>query len=441
MKLSFSDPYAIRMNFLQRCAVPCRPAVFSLVIVLTSASCSTPPVDPGLETYIAGIKAIDNHAHPMLNLAKGAAPDTDYDALPLDAIPEATPPLRLRGDHPDWVAATNATKDIAGGKPELALDRAGIDIMLANRVSVGPSLAPPRFLWVSFADALMLPLDGKLEAARTPDTRKLYAIETKLLRRYMHDLAVEKLPASLDEYVKRIVTPTLERQKKAGAVAVKFEAAYLRALDFDDPNPEVARSVYSRYASGGVPTRAEYKSLQDYLFRVIAREAGRLGMSVHIHSTSGAGGYFSARGADPYLLESAMNDSTLRGTAFVIIHGGWPMTDHTLAMMGRGKVYADISMTDLIAGPSNLAAALRMWLEAWPERVLFGTDAFDGGPKQSWEAGAYMASKLARHALGLALTQMMRDGSITRARAEELARMVLRENAAALYGLGARKTE
>ena len=70
-------------------------------------------------------------------------------------------------------------------------------------------------------------------------------------------------------------------------------------------------------------------------------------------------------------------------------------------------------------------------------RVLFGTDAFDGGKDQSWEAGALIATNSARRALGLALTGMMRDGVITRERAEQLARMVLRENAVALYGLGA----
>jgi hypothetical protein len=38
--------------------------------------------------------------------------------------------------------------------------------------------------------------------------------------------------------------------------------------------------------------------------------------------------------------------------------------------------------------------------------------------------------------LAIALTGMMRDGEIGRERAHALARMVLRENAAAVYGLG-----
>ena len=40
-----------------------------------------------------------------------------------------------------------------------------------------------------------------------------------------------------------------------------------------------------------------------------------------------------------------------------------------------------------------------------------------------------------REALGLALTGMLRDNQITRERAVELAKMVLRENAKKLYGL------
>src|SRR5207253_11053005 len=78
--------------------------------------------------------------------------------------------------------------------PDWALDRAGIDVMLANRVAMGPGLAAPRFRWVSFVDALMLPLDTRNEGARTPDTHALYPREARLLRRYLHDLGLTTLP-------------------------------------------------------------------------------------------------------------------------------------------------------------------------------------------------------------------------------------------------------
>jgi hypothetical protein len=48
---------------------------------------------------------------------------------------------------------------------------------------------------------------------------------------------------------------------------------------------------------------------------------------------------------------------------------------------------------------------------------------------------AWVGSTTARQALAIALTGMLRDGEIGRDRARALARMVLRENAMAVYGL------
>ena len=92
-------------------------------------------------------------------------------------------------------------------------------------------------------------------------------------------------------------------------------------------------------------------------------------------------------------------------------------------------------MMVLVLEPMQLAGVLRQWLAEWPEKVLYGSDAFDGGPDQGWEEVAWMAATTARRALGIALTGMMRDGEITRDRAQTLARMVLRENALRLYRL------
>jgi predicted TIM-barrel fold metal-dependent hydrolase len=169
--------------------------------------------------------------------------------------------------------------------------------------------------------------------------------------------------------------------------------------------------------------------------RAIARAAGRNNLAIQIHVLETFGGFYSPRGSSPHLLEPAFNDSTLRGTTFVIVHGGWPRTDETMALLGKPNVYADISMIDDILSPTVLAGVLRQWLGEWPEKVLFGTDAFDGGVEQGWEQVAWVGTTTARRALGIALTGMMNDGEISRARAEQLARMVLRENAIRLYGL------
>ena len=81
---------------------------------------------------------------------------------------------------------------------------------------------------------------------------------------------------------------------------------------------------------------------------------------------------------------------------------------------------------------------LRKWLADSPEKILFGTDAFDGGDAQGWEQVASVASHNSRVALTEALSDMMHDGTISRERAKALARMVLRENAMTAYHLSAK---
>jgi uncharacterized protein len=437
----------------------CAAGLLSLAgAIAPSAMAGQVPVDSALAAYISGIRAIDSHAHPMRPVPAGAPADSEYDALPLDGIPPFPLPWRLRGENPEWRAAAAAlfgvrpdtgaayaaalasarakTLQEQGERyPTWVLERAGIDVMLANRIALGAGLAAPRFLWVPFADPLMLPLDTRGEAARTLDMRSLYPKEAALLRRYMRELGVRALPPTLDAYVRTVVAATLERERQGGAVAVKFEAAYLRPLDFDDPDPATARRVYARYAAGGTPTHAEYKALQDHLFRVIVRECGRLGMAVQIHASEGFGGSYSPRGSAPFLLEPAFNDSTLRKANFVIVHAGWPLVAQTEAMLGKPNVYADISAMVVFVEPAQIAAALRQWLSIWPEKIMFGTDAFEGGTEQGWDQVAWVGTAVARRTLAAALTAMMRDGEIDRPRAEALARMVMRENAIAAYHL------
>jgi len=434
--------------------IPPLHAAFLLFAVACTAS--APAVDPDLATYIAGIHAIDDHAHPMRPVMAGEPADTDFDALPLDGIPPFDIPWRLLLENPEWDGVARVVFDVADADTSAdglraareqaraahgrdyalwVLDRIGTDIMLANRIAMGDGLAPPRFRWIAFADPLLFPLDTRAEAGRTPDAAALYPKEDALLRRYMADLGVTTLPRSLAGFVTDVVFATLGRERQLGAVAIKFEAAYLRSLDFTDPDADAATRVYARYVNGGAPTRAEYKVLEDYLFREIAREAGRLGMVVQIHVFNGFGGYYDTSGSEPRRLQPVFDDPSLRGTRFVIVHGGWPEVGQSESMMSKPNVWADISMMDLVLEPSRLALVLRQWLQRWPDRVLFGSDAFDGGPDQTWADVAAFSSRSARDALGIALTGMLRDGEITRERAQDLARMVLRENALAVYPL------
>jgi hypothetical protein len=429
----------------------------ALLICLTvvSARAQTAP-DPSLLAEINQIKAFDNHAHPLKVVAAGET-DTEYDALPPEGLEDAPLPLRLRPDNLELVGAWRelygyrfadmsevhlqtlraAKQRVARAQgdnfPNWVLDRLHIETMLANRIALGRGLAAPRFRWVAFADALLLPLNNDALKQINPDYRVFYPGEERLLKRYLVAANYDAPPAMLADYLSKVVTPTLEWQRHNGAVAVKFEAAYLRSLDFADPPEAEARRIYARYVKGGEPPAAEYKLLQDFLLRYIAREAGRLGLAVHFHTGGGIGGYFGVNGSNPLLLEPLFNDPALRKTNFVLIHGGYPFARQTQALFAKPNVYADFSAQTFVTYPRELSTVIRSWLEFMPEKVMFATDAFAFTPEVSWEEIAWLSNHTSRRALALALTGMMQDGEITRARALELAHMVLHDNAAKLY--------
>jgi predicted TIM-barrel fold metal-dependent hydrolase len=219
------------------------------------------------------------------------------------------------------------------------------------------------------------------------------------------------------------------------AVAIKFVAAYMRPLSFENIPKATAARVYARYVRGGEPSWSEYKKLEDFLFRYIASEAGRLRLPVQIHTGGGCGHYFNLSNGNPLLLESVLNDPALRKTTFVLIHGGYPFVKETEFLLEKPHVYADFSAQTFLLQPATLARVIRGWLEYEPEKVLFATDASPATPEVRWEESAWTTNKNAREALAIALSGMINDGDITRERALELARMVLRENARGLYGL------
>lgn len=416
-------------------------------------------IDRDLLSDISKIKAIDNHAHPLKYVAPGEKADDEYDALPLEAIPPFPFPQRLMPTNLEFVGAwrdlyryshddmseahvrelLSAKQKILSERgdsfPNWILDQLNIETMFANRIAMGRGLAAPRFRWVSFVDALLFPLSNEAAKRSNPDYKGLYPSEEKLLKRYLAEANVRSLPATLDSYLKTVVTPTLERQKRGGAVAIKYEAAYLRRLDFDDPDEARARATYARFVRGGEPPARDYKALQDFLFFYIAREAGRLGLAVHIHCIEGVGGFYRQSGSNPLLLETVFNDPVLRKTNFVVVHGAYPYTKEMSSLMSKPNVYADFSGQTFLIYPRELSEILRNWMETGPDKILFGTDAFSFGPEIGWGEVAWQSNTTARQALALALTGMINDGEINRGRAIELARLVLRENAMRLYGL------
>ncbi len=415
-------------------------------------------IDPKIAAAISSIAAIDDHAHPVLPPPNDSA-DRNFDALPVDNMEPQTDPVAWRLDNPQLTVAWNALwsfdqaapLDVDGMKrlnearakvksregqryADWVLDQAGIGVMLSNRVAMGQGLARPRFQWVPYVDALLFPLDNT-DQQTTPDKKQFFPLEERLRAQYLKAVGIVAVPPTLAEYLTRVVTPTLERQKSEGALAEKFEVAYLRGFDFADTPRSEAERIYSKWVGREHPDSVEYKALQDFLFRYIAAECGRLGMPVHLHTMSGGGGYFDIAKGNPLLLESVFDDVRLRKTRFVMLHGGWPFVREAGSLLQKPNVFLDLSQQVLTFPPRTMAVWLREWLETYPDKVMFGTDGYPFSESMGWEEATWIASHNARQAIGLALTGMVRDGEISRNRAIEIAQQVLSGTAARLYDL------
>ncbi|MHC4510458.1 MAG: ankyrin repeat domain-containing protein [Planctomycetota bacterium] len=395
------------------------------VLVSFQSSAHTIP-DPDLIEQIAKIKAIDNHSHMRPATAYQGTEEEPADLL---GKPRFHEPVNLRSDNPHWIGAW---RDLYGYKyndmekehlsllfnqkqrikrqqgenyPAWVLDKLGIETALVNWFQLRLGQTPPRFYWVPFADTFENPFPSDKEPA-----------------------------ATLAEYTKTVVTPALESFKQEGAVAIKFRTAYWRPLNFEKVPSVEAASVYEQLLGGKEVSISEQRKLEDYLFRYIAQEAGRLNLIVHIHTGVGAEPHFNISGSNPMLLESVFNDPDQRNTKFVLIHGGWPFDKEAGAMLVKPNVYIDFSAQGFLRSTHALTKTIRAWLEWYPEKVLFGTDAYPESPLIDWEERACLSTKTARNALAVALTEMMNDEQISRNRALELAEMVLRTNAIRLYG-------
>jgi predicted TIM-barrel fold metal-dependent hydrolase len=431
-------------------------AFLVLPILLFSSIKAQTAADPTLLAEINRIKAVDNHAHPLPFYNEG---EKNAESVIPNFIPPEFLPVRLRANNPEYLEAwrnlygykyndfsethvrelletkRRIKREKGAAYPVWVLDRLGIETMIANRTVMGRGLDAPRFRWVWNATAMMFPLNNEEAKKSNPQREADFADDERRLKDYLAELKLARLPEKLDDYLNKFIVPILEKRKRDGAIAVKIIAAYRRTLEFADVPETEARRIYSKYSNGSSVNTAEYKALQDFLFRRIALECGRIGLAVHIHVGAGEGGWFYNSTASPFLLDSVLNDPKLKGANFVLIHGGLPFAQATRFLLDKGNVYADFSSQAFLTSTRELSGVIRSWLEFMPEKVLFGTDAYPMTTTVGWEEIGWLTTKTARLALAMALTEMMKDGEITRGRASELARMVLRENAIKLYGL------
>lgn len=399
---------------------------------------------------IETIPMYDNHAHP------GFADDTDVDAMA--APPGESDTLRVRGDNPEFVAGAKAlfgypyddfqpdhAKWLAEKKRAAEqsgsvsyfdglLDKLNVEVCLANRAMMAPYLDSKRFHWVFFGDAFFYPFDNSAQRARTPDMDVYVPLQEKMLARWKKQEGIEGLPndlAGYEDFVRRTMT---DNQQKHGGVAIKFEAAYFRSLYFSDPPRAHAEAVYSKYRAGGVPSEDEYRQFQDYMFRVMVDQAEKLHLPMHFHSAVGIGDYFSLRNGNVLNLENVLRDPRYKNVTFVLLHGGWPYEREAALMTAVKNVYLDTSFQAEMLYPSQFKEVVKQMLTLYPDKMMYGSDAFPFNDALGAEESMWLAARTTRTALAAALAELVEESAITEAKALDLARGYLHDNAARLYG-------
>jgi uncharacterized protein len=395
------------------------------------------------------IPIYDNHAHP------GYSDDSDVDAMA--SPPDESATLRLRDDNPEFVAGAKAlfgypyddfkpehakwlaekkkAAETAGGTAywDGILDKLNVEICLANRAMMPAYLDTKRFHWVFFGDSFFYPFDNSGETVRTPDMGVYVPLQEKMLSRWKKQEGVEGLPADLAGY-EDFIRRTMAENQKRGGVAIKFEAAYFRTLHFSDPPREKAEALYSKYRAGGVPTADEYRLFQDYAFRVMADEAGKLHLAMHFHTAVGIGDYFSLRQGNVLNLENVVRDARYKNVIFVLVHGGWPYEREAALLTAVKNVYLDTSFQSEMLYPSQFKMVLKQFLTLYPDKMMFGSDAFPFNDALGAEESMWLAARTSRTGLAAALAELVDEGAISEAKALELAHGYLHDNAVKLYG-------
>ena len=399
---------------------------------------------------INAIPLYDNHSHP------GFADDSDVDAMA--APPEESSVLRLRDDNPEFVTAAkslfgypyddfqpehakwladrkNAAKK--SGSPTYfdgILDKLNVETCLANRAFMASYLNNRRFHWVFFGDSFFYPFENRDQTASTPDMGVYIPLQEKVLARYKKQMNVNELPLDLGGY-EAFVRNTMADNQKRGGVAMKYEAAYFRSLYFSDPPREKAEAIYAKYRSGGVPSAEEYRVFQDYLFRVMVDQAGKLKLPLHFHTAVGIGDYFSLHQGHVLNLENVLRDPRYHNTTFVLVHGGWPYEKEAALLTAAKNVYLDTSFQSELLYPSQFKDVLKQLLTLFPDKMMYGSDAFPFNDALGAEESFWLAAHTTRTALAAALSELVSERAITQDKALELARLYLHDNAARLYGL------
>jgi predicted TIM-barrel fold metal-dependent hydrolase len=167
------------------------------------------------------------------------------------------------------------------------------------------------------------------------------------------------------------------------------------------------------------------------VFKETLLQCQELGIPMHIH-TGMTGGLWNGplHDADPFLLVPLLRRPEFLRTKVVLLHGAHPWIQHASAVAhALPHVWVDMGWTTPWTS-LRIVEGYREVMGVMPLSKLMVGSGGHGTPEIAW-----LSAKTAKIALKEVLGDAVRLDLLDHARAEEIGRMILHDNAARLYGL------
>jgi len=368
-----------------------------------------------LRETVDEISLVDNHAHPVMKIPVESFSDefpllfTEGDLKLSDARHTVHYRRILRflrehfdGDTESELLTQRSAVDLIEYTDEL-IDQSGTDIILAD--DGYPDTSPVEFQ--SYTSAAVHPI------------LRLEPIVEELLPEH------NTLEALVDRFEQR-VKAALEDDY----VALKSIAAYRCGLELLNPD-EAVRAANDRFDSvrGSFDGRLDDRALISHCLHRASRIAASYGAPVQFHTG------FGDRDAHPeYVNPTYLYDylAVHPDTPVVLLHGGYPYVQAAGYVTSTfSNAYLDLSLANPFI-QHGVEPMFRQALETVPAtKLLYGSDAFT-----TPEMFLFAAERV-RTDLTIVLEDLVKGGFYTEAYAQDVAEMILRENALNLYNLPA----
>lgn len=343
---------------------------------------------------------------------------------------------QLYGPADDWAALMATARDWGTKAPSFAYDQAIAlartpivltDIPFIDRASWNPE----HYRQVARIDPYLYPFHSGQTPGRGTEFQRFHGVFANVLAAELKRHGLDRPPPDLDAYL-QFADASVQRRVSEGAIGLKIVSAYVRSIDFGEATYADASSVYSALASGSVVDRAP---MENFVVRRLSQYAADNGIPMQIHVGMGhpEPGMLIANSA-PFLLEPFLNTPSLNRLKVILLHGGYPFSSHLAALAQTyGNVYVDFSWMPYLHH-YYLRTKLSEWLEILPaNKLLYGSDT--SAPEFHVAAAHYTRESL---------NHVLHDGHVRGVwdakQVDWLARRILFENTADVYGIDARPT-